>query len=258
MMRHKYDLIVCLTTFHHEFLKLSVSGLRGINKKTLLIIHNDNPCKKLTKKHVRKLGYHGKLIIINNPDNLGLLQTRIAAIEHIKTHKISSKWIMFANDDDIILNTKVIDIADSTFAIMGNSVVISSNLLDILRLMENAQDYTIDNADNFLKAPNIGMAGTFIKFDIMLDYAEFLKHITEKLQETISNTHFVPPIDLIMWHILVEYMRVNYPAMSPIYMNQTNYLMTKLNGTLHATDSQIQAMLERVMSIVDAALWGNE
>ena len=258
MLRKNFEIIIGLTTFNHEFLKLSISGLVGAHKNVLLVIYNDNPCKKLSKKYVRRLGYRGNLIIINTDENSGTLRARIALIEHIKKNKLISNWFMFANDDDVVLNTTVPSVSDNTFAIMGNSVVVASGLINVMRIMDNSQDFTIDGVDNMLIAPHIGMSGTLVRMDTMIQYADFMTEIIDKIHEITDNTPFAPPIDLIMWNILVEYMRKTHPNMSPIYMNQNNYLMTKLNGTRRATDVQAQSMIERVMSVANAALRGNE
>ena len=120
MLRTKYDLIVGLTTFNHEFLRLSVSGLGRIGKNTLLVIHNDNPCKNLTVRHIRRIGYRGHLHIINAEENRGMLAGRFAILQYIRAKKISAPWFMFANDDDIVLNVSVPYVNDNTYAVMGN------------------------------------------------------------------------------------------------------------------------------------------
>ena len=172
MLRTKYDLIVGLTTFNHEFLRLSVSVLGRIGKNTLLVIHNDNPCKNLTVRHIRRIGYRGHLHIINAEENRGMLAGRFAILQYIRAKKISAPWFMFANDDDIVLNVSVPYVNDNTYAVMGNAVLLRSCLLDALRVMNNPNDYIIDGADNTLVAPYVGMSGTFVRTLYMLEYAE--------------------------------------------------------------------------------------
>ena len=258
MLRTKYDLIVGLTTFNHEFLRLSVSGLGRIGKNTLLVIHNDNPCKNLTVRHIRRIGYRGHLHIINAEENRGMLAGRFAILQYIRAKKISAPWFMFANDDDIVLNVSVPYVNDNTYAVMGNAVLLRSCLLDALRVMNNPNDYIIDGADNTLVAPYVGMSGTFVRTLYMLEYAEFMSGIIDEIISAVSDTPFVPPIDLIMWNTFVEYMRAKHALMTPIYMNQTNYLMIKLNKTHRASLNQSDAMIGRVMSVINAALRGNE
>lgn len=258
MFRKSNNLVVGLTTFHHEFLKLSVSGLSGFNKKITLIIHNDNPCKRLKKRAIRKLGYRGRLHIINSNENIGLIKSRVSILDFIKQNKISGQWFMFANDDDVVLGANTPNLSDNIFAIMGNAVVVKSKLLDVFRVMESRCNYTIDGTDVILNAPHVGMAGTIVRMQYVLSYGEFLSSVMPSICECISDAPFKMPVDTIMWNGFVEFMRATQPEMTPIYMNQTNYLMTKLNSTRYATDNQNTKLVARALAVVAAALRGNE
>lgn len=258
MARSKDNLIVGLTTFNHEFLKISVSGLGRVGKNVTLIIYNDNPCRKLTHRALRRMGFHGRVHVINGNENLGQFGARMSIIEYVQKNNLDSPWFMFANDDDIVLNTSVPNIDENNYAVMGNAVVIAKRVLDVLRVMDNPNDYTIDGADTHLIAPHIAMSGTFIRMAYLREFVEFMSKITSQISDIILELPFAVPVDLFMWHMFVEYMRVTHPQMSPIYMNQTNYLMTKLNNTRHPTPDQCNGIVGRTVSIVSAALRGNE
>ena len=89
MMRQNSRIIIGLTTFNHEFLQISVAGLARISKKVSLIIYNDNPCRTLKHHDVRKLGFRGRLHIINTCENVGVFRARVAILEYIHKNKIS-------------------------------------------------------------------------------------------------------------------------------------------------------------------------
>lgn len=258
MARSDNHLVVGLTTFNHEFLGLSIPGLVRAGKNTTLIIYNDNPCRTLTHRDIRKFGFRGRVHIINTDENIGVIRARIAIMDYIRENKITAPWIMFANDDDIILNTCVPNIDKNTFAVMGNAVMIGGRLLDVLRVMASPTDYTIDGTDTKFFAPYISMAGTFIRMDIMSEFGGFLSTVLADITDIISDMPFNVPSDLIMWNMLVEYMRISHSDMSPIYMNQTNYLMTKLNNTRYPAASQRDGIVSRAVGVVSAALRGNE
>ena len=243
------DLIIGLTTFNHEFLNISIPGLGRIGKNTTLIIYNDNPCRKITRRKIRRLGYRGKLYIINSGENVGQIRARIAILDLIKKSKISGDWFMFANDDDIILNTRVPDVDENNFAVMGNAVVVRSRILDVLRVMENPMDFTIDGVDITLIAPSVNMAGTFVRTSHIIGYGNCLAAMMDKVLDIVSDAPFHIPVDVIMWAGFVEYMRRTNPEMSPIYMNQTNYLMIKLNSTRYASTDQCTGMTNKFLSI---------
>ena len=65
MMRRKPNIIVGLTTFNNEMLRISVPALGKIRQKFTLIVHNDNPMTTVSRRQIRKLGYCGDLQIIN-------------------------------------------------------------------------------------------------------------------------------------------------------------------------------------------------
>ncbi len=258
MIRTGINLVVALTVFNHEFLKLSVSGLRNMSKNAMLVIFNDNPCRRISARDVRRLGYRGKLHIINTDKNYGAFGARIAIVEYLRRTKNNADWVMFANQDDVVLNTVPPHVSNDVYAIMGNAVTVRTRLADVLRIMDNPHDYTIDGVDTLVLAPNIGMAGTFIRMDCICGYSEFMSDLTDQINSLLSDIPFVPPIDLIMWTCFTEYMRQYHPDMSPMYMNQNNYLMTKINATHRATGAQSDAMVGRVMDVVCAALRGKE
>lgn len=258
MARQKQNLVIGLTTFSHEFLKISGAGLARVPKNTVLVIYNDNPCRPLKHRTIRKLGFRGQLHIINTDENVGIIRARVAILNYIYKNKIDASWMMFANDDDIVMNVAVPQVDESIFAIMGNAVVIRQRVLDILRVMDNPDDYTVDGVDTQLYAPHIAMAGTFMRTKYVLEFGTFLSEIMPGITEITSDLPFVIPADVIMWNMFVEYMRKYHPEMSPIYMNQTNYLMTKLNNSCHPSDSQRDGLVTRAVSIVAAAPRGNE
>lgn len=258
MARQKQNLIIALTTFNHEFLRISVAGLARAKKNITLVIFNDNPCRTLRHRTVRKLGFRGQLHIINTDENIGTIRARIAILDYIAKNKINAKWLVFANDDDIVLNTSVPEINDNVFAIIGNAVVIRQRVLDVLRIMENPDDYTIDGVDTQLYSPHIAMAGTFIQTKYIIEFGEFLSSVMPELLETTGNIPFATPTDIIMWNMFVEYMRLTRPSLTPIYMNQQNYLMTKLNNTCYPTNNQRDGIVSRAVALVTAALRGNE
>lgn len=258
MVRTNRNIIIGLTTFNHEFLQISVTGLARVSKNVTLIIHNDNPCRKLTHRQIRRMGFRGRTHIINTDENVGQIRARVAILDYIRTNKLDSAWFMFANDDDVILNLDAPCIDDNIFAVMGNAVTVGGRLLDVLRIMVNPHDYTPDGVDTVLLSPHISMAGTFVRTKYMLEFGNLLSAKMPELLEIISDVPFVLPSDVIMWHMFLEYMRIIYPTMSPIYMNQTNYLMTKLNNTRYPSASQRDSIVSRAVSIVAAAPRGNE
>lgn len=257
MARQKHNLVIGLTTFSHEFLKISGAGLARMPRNSVLVIYNDNPCRPLKHRTIRKLGFRGQLHIINTDENIGIIRARTAILNYISKNKIDAAWLLFANDDDIVMNGDVPQVDESIFAVIGNAVVIRQRVLDILRVMNNPDDYTVDGVDTQLYAPHISMAGTFVRTKYILEFGAFLSNVMPNITEITSNLPFVIPADAILWNMFVEYMSKHHPEMSPIYMNQINYLMTKLNNSCHPSDSQRNGLITRAVAIA-AAIQGDD
>ncbi|MBQ2017732.1 MAG: hypothetical protein II208_04385, partial [Alphaproteobacteria bacterium] len=116
MFACKTRVIVGLTTYYNENLMISLSGLSRLGKRAILIIHNDNPETKVTKRDVRRMGFGGDVHIINSAHNVGLLRSRLAIIDFISEHKISAEWFVFVNDDDVLLNLDLPKVEKKHFA----------------------------------------------------------------------------------------------------------------------------------------------
>ena len=76
-MRKKNNIIVGLTTFDNEMLRVSVPMLGKIRQKFTLVIYNDNPMTTITRRQIRRLGYCGDLRVINTNENMGLFRARM-------------------------------------------------------------------------------------------------------------------------------------------------------------------------------------
>ena len=65
MFHKKPKLLIAITTFDSDALKISVPPLKKIGQRVTLVVHNDNPDINLRQSLVRRLGWRGKLHIIN-------------------------------------------------------------------------------------------------------------------------------------------------------------------------------------------------
>jgi hypothetical protein len=99
MLRRKNYIIVGLTTFHTEFLRISIPALSRLGRDIYLIIHNDNPDARVAKSDIRRFGYRGPMRIINVKKSAGRLFARLDILAAIRALKIKSDWMIFTDDD---------------------------------------------------------------------------------------------------------------------------------------------------------------
>lgn len=224
MFTRKSDLGIAITTYDIDALRLSIPAVRRCARDTTLVIHNDNPDIELSRDFVRKLGWRGALHIINEKNNLGEFESRIATLEYIDNEKIPCKWILFVDDDDALIDATVPNVSASSFAIVQNVTTISDNITDIFKITPKwtaGSEYGKTGA-------HFDITGTLIRRDVAIEFANFMRVIFPEVSKIARGFKYRVPAGAVMWVGLKTFMRVQHPEMSAIYMNQTNYVSIKL------------------------------
>ncbi|MDR0726613.1 MAG: hypothetical protein LBF37_00955 [Rickettsiales bacterium] len=229
MFQKKNYIVVGLTTFHTEFLRISVPPLAKLPQNIFLIVHNDNPNASVTKSDIRKLGYRGPLHVINVERNGGPLQARLNILAAIPKLRIQSDWMIFANDDDLLVDTEIPIVKDSNFAVMQNMVFIKKRILDLLKVMDNPKNYIIDNFHITMERPHIGIVGTLLRTDMMIQVGKLIQPIMPNILVIDSTLGTRAPEDIVMWFYLQMYAKQLNPDAEPIYMDKTNYIAVTLD-----------------------------
>ncbi len=268
MFACKSRIIVGLTTFYSENLMISLSGLARLGKRAILIIHNDNPQTKVTKRDVRRMGYDGDVHIINSGYNVGLLRARLAIIDYVKKHRINSDWFVFVNDDDVLLNLDIPNVGQNHFAIIQNMAVVRTRLIDVLRIIKNPDNFTIDDENIYMVRPHIGIIGTLVRMDYIFKLADILQSASVAISDIDESLGFRPPVDMMMWSALNIIARNDNDTISPIYMDTVNYIaididnVTTKYGMLLQPEKnphqQIMSAIAKYDTAIHAALTNNE
>ena len=230
MFGKKCSIIIGLTTFNTEMLQISVPALARIKQKFHLVLHNDNPNVNVKKKHLRKLGYRGRVSIINTDTNVGQLGARLKIVEYVSERKLNPKWITFVDDDDVLTNVTIPNVKDNVFAIIQNAIIVRKRTSDLMRIMQNPNDYEIDSENVIIDRPHIGASGTMIRWEIMHETCKVIRTIMDKINKINSGISWRAPVDAIMWSYLNSYVKYNKPEYIPIYMDSINYISIKMDS----------------------------
>lgn len=230
MLGKKSNLVVGLTTFNNEMLRISVPALGRLRRRFVLIIHNDNPATTITKRQIRALGYHGDLHIINSTENMGTIAARFNIVSRATRDAPSAQWITFVDDDDILMDIDTPNVSPDNFAVVQNMVIVRHSVRDLLRVMANPNDYLIDDENVVLARPHIGMVGTLVRMGTMVGMVNALNEYMGKISEIDSDIDYRPPYDAIMWAMLNEYAKSVNPNAVPIYMDRVGYIAIKLDS----------------------------
>ncbi|MBQ8255821.1 MAG: hypothetical protein IJY99_02545 [Alphaproteobacteria bacterium] len=229
MFGTKAQFIVGLTTYYTENLNISVRALARLNKNFILIVHADNPEQKVTKKQIRALGYKGTLYIINSQYNVGTLNARLAIMNTIRERKLNADWTVFVDDDDILTNLDTPNVSPENFAIVQNMVVLRTRLIDVLRVMNNPKNYTVDNENVFLVRPHVGITGTMVRTDMAMRMADAFNNAMQEISDINERLTFRAPVDMIMWSALNIVAQHYNPNAKPIYMDNINYIASDID-----------------------------
>ena len=218
-----------LTTLYDEYLGVSIPGLAQIKEKFILVVYNDNPDVRITKQQIRKLGYRGRLYIINGTHNVGQLRARLAILDFVQTRKLKSDWFIFVDDDDILTNLNIPKVSENNFAIIQNMAVIRTRLIDILRVVRNNTNYVVDNENIYLVRPHVGLAGTLVRFAVIMRLGDVLNNALQSISDMDESLSFRPPVDMMMWSAMNIIARHDNDCATPIYMDTTNYIASDID-----------------------------
>lgn len=229
MFDKRARIIVGITTLYDEYLGVSIPGLARLGKNFILVVYNDNPDVKITKKQIRKLGYRGKLYVVNGGHNLGQLRARLAIVDFVRKKKLNADWFVFVDDDDILTNVTIPDVSKNNFAIIQNMVVVRTRLIDVLRVVRDSANYTIDNENIYLVRPHVGLAGTLVRYSEIVRLADVMNNALQSISDVDESLSFRPPVDMMMWSALNIIARHNNERATPIYMDTINYIATDID-----------------------------
>lgn len=256
-MRKKSNIVVGLTTFNNEMLRISVPALGKLRQKFMLIIHNDNPMTTVNRRQIRRLGYCGDLHIINASESVGLMRARMNIVR-AAYDIMAPDWFVFCDDDDMLINLDIPDVSDDNYAIIQNALIIRHRVCDLIRAIENPNDIIPDGENIELARPNIGLVGNPIRADILHKMCNVLDSIMDAIQQSDTNIDYCPPVDAIMWSFVNIYAKHKNPNAVPIYMNDIGYIKTEIDtarikyNRLARPARNVQEQYRRIIAKYDA------
>lgn len=221
-------LVIGLTTYNYEMLRISVPAIARIRDAFVLIVHNDNPNIKLTKKNFRDLGYRGPIHIINSDTSVGTMAARFQ-IARAASQIENADWITYVDDDDILTSIKIPNISTDNFIIIKNAIIIRHQLLDVLRAMDNPHAISPDGENITLLRPNVGIVGNPIRTAVMCAVADIVDKIHPMLDDIFGKIPNRMPTDLIMWEFINTWAHNIPNAPHPIYMDEVSYIANKID-----------------------------
>ncbi|MDL2295903.1 hypothetical protein LJC18_03805 [Lachnospiraceae bacterium OttesenSCG-928-E19] len=206
MLLKKNYIIVGLTAYHHEFLRISVPAVARLKQKVFLVIYNDNPDINITKSQITDLGYRGPVHIINTHQNVGTLKSKLEIVDHITQSNIKSDWMVFVNESDILMDVDIPNVTSQNYAVLLNKAIINDRPLDLIRAMDDPHKYIEQNHTKIVH-PYGDINGAFIRTNIITD---------------MDKTNIIDNNSLLAG--LGAHARTIYADAAPIYMDRINYI----------------------------------
>jgi hypothetical protein len=224
MFKRKNNLALVMTVFDTDALRISLPPLHRLERFCTLVIYNDNPNQIINRRTIRRMGWHGVLHIINSDKNTGEFESRFNAVKEMRKLKIACDWVMFIDQDDVLLDACVPAVSENIFAVVQNATVLNDNITDMFKITPNWANGTECGKTR----PNFEITGTIIRRTVLDEFTDLMVDILPKLYRDLRHTRYRVPIAQLMWLSLKEFMQVRHPEMMPIYMNRTNYVAIKM------------------------------
>lgn len=219
--------IVAVNNSNLDALRVSVPPLRRFKNKFNLVVFNGGADEKTLLRMVRNLGWRGNLHIINSEKNLAELDAYIAMIDFVRDSKIDAEWIMTLGDSDVLIDACVPNVSDNIFAIVQDATSLCDSHIDLFKI----NPAWVHGTDCGKTGPHFEINGTMIRAKVLFEFIDFIRPILIQIKKIIREEKC--SLSMAMWEMLNTMMRARHPEMSPIYMNQTNYVAINL-GTIGA------------------------
>ena len=200
MFRGKANTVIGLTVCHGEYLGVSVPAVAKLSGDYLLVVNNTNPDQIITTRAIRKIGYRGRLHIINSTACSGVLSARMAIMDAARNIMPNAEWIVFINDCDILVDCRAPHVLENNFAIIQNAVSTRGQLLNVLRLMGTGDWRTLPDGDVQLLRPHVGMSGTLVRFDAACQMCSVLRRIYDIISASCDCVGDIPAFARIAPH----------------------------------------------------------
>ncbi len=229
-MFRKKKIIVAITTFHTEFLQVSVPRLACIKSPIHIIIHNDNPDKKLSRRAIRKLGWRGSLTVINNKTNQGAFWARLNILHKIKKMRfLNAEWMIFLDDDQLLISADIPSASGHHYAIMQNKAVVKNRLLDLLRVSLQPETIEVDGINVVKESPNIGIVGTFLRVPLAVSLGALVEKIVPQVKDIDKSLGARPPQDIVMWLYFQIYAKWKDDGATALFFDRVNFVTQTLD-----------------------------
>jgi hypothetical protein len=108
-------------------------------------------------------------------------------------------------------------------------VFIKQRLIDLLRVIDNSDNYEIDDTRITAERPHIGIVGTLLRTKIMTQLCALVQPIVPEIHAIDASLNGRQPEDIVMWFYLQMYARSKDPNAAPLYSDSVNYIATMLD-----------------------------
>lgn len=243
-------IVVGIATFNVELLRISVPALARCGKNIFLIVYNDNPAQRLTARDIRRLGWRGGLRIING-DGIGKIGAWFAIADAAAGLRSNPQWLVYADDDAMMVDVNVPNVSDDVFAVIQNSAVVRGGLADLFRAMDAPREFACAVTGTDVLRPHVGMAGTLVRVRTMSELGQMVRGVADAVRK-LDDEYGAAAADAVMWSWLNNFARAKNPGATPIYMDCINYILADLLAT--PSCGWAPARINRIVAKYDAVL----
>lgn len=254
MFRGKVHTVIGLTVYHTECLMLSVPALSRLSHDFMLIICNTNPAHTVTVRDIRKLGYGGRVHIINSDTETDLIRARLDILDAVPKIAPNAQWITFVNDTDVLSHLHVPDVLPNNFAVIQSAVLVDDNILDVLRVMNSVDWRALDDKNLRVMQPYMGLSGTLVRMVAAHQMGLVLHRVYDGVSTVCGDMYNIMVADAVMLAVLNHVVRSADSTAVPIYMDTVNLMRINLRGARAISADKIARATTECLAVVNASM----
>ncbi|MCL2338522.1 MAG: glycosyltransferase [Proteobacteria bacterium] len=190
-------------TYYPENLRLSLSRLNHYKDYPFkLLVHNDNPAYTIDRQTLSDHGFirdDVPIHIVNSPTNLAHFRARMNCIRALKENpSLRSQWMLFIDDDDILLTPRLID---ERFPVLNHNALVVHRLREVLSLIDDP--VYVSGRSPFMEEekPKMGCVGIPYDTETFIEFYDAVQEFLPTLYQIYGTERVMEPDDVIIMYL---------------------------------------------------------
>ena len=221
MQNTRNRIVIALCATDATMLNITVPPLGRLREKFMLVIHNPNPDVPISRRDIRRMGYRGRLKIINSKTHASLCQARR---DMVAATGPRDAWIIFVDAGDVLTDIDTTPARADNFAIIKNTLYVR-RFSDLMHAAFNDRIPATDAVNVIAGQPGNILRGMPIRADVMRRAAGG----GLAMMEMGNPASDAAAVDKMIWQEIRKSVGDN-AKQSAIFMETVSYIVNDIDG----------------------------